>query len=98
MDAFDFRKIINEKSFKKIWGELQGNAVKTAPKGFDKAHDNIDLIRQKQFIFRRSFTDKEVLSPTFLDEIDKSYKAIRPYFNFMGDVLTTNLNGESLLG
>lgn len=97
LDGSEFREIINEKSFKKIWGKLEGEAVKTAPKGFDKDHKNIDLIRQKQFIFRRSFTDKEVLLPTFLDEVDKSYKAIRPYFNFMGDVLNTNLNGESVL-
>lgn len=98
LDASDFREIINKKSFKKIWGELQGDSVKTAPKGFDRDHENIDLIRQKQFIFRRNFTDKEVLSPTFIDELGKSFKAVRPNFDFMSDVLTTNLNGESLLG
>jgi uncharacterized protein (TIGR02453 family) len=97
LDASEFREIIEEKSFKKIWGELQGDAVKTAPKGFDREHGNIDLIRHKQFIFRRNFTDKQMLSPTFIDEIDTSFKAVRPYFDFMGDVLTTNLNGESLI-
>ncbi|WP_373518363.1 DUF2461 domain-containing protein [Pricia sp.] len=97
LDASEMRKISNEKSFKKIWGELEGDAVKTAPNGFDKDHENIDLIRQKQFIFRRNFTDAEVLLPTFLDEIDTSYKAIRPYFDFMGEVLSTNLNGESVI-
>jgi uncharacterized protein (TIGR02453 family) len=96
LDASEIREIINEKSFKKIWGELRGDAVKTAPKGFDREHENIDLIRHKQFIFRRNFTDMEVLSPTFIHEINKSFKAIRPYFDFMSDVLTTNLNGESL--
>ena len=97
LDASEFREIINENSFKKIWGELQGDAVKTAPKGFDKLHENIDLIRHKQFTFSRSFTDKEVISPLFLNEIDKSFKAVRPYFDFMSDVLNTDLNGESLL-
>lgn len=97
MDATEFRNIINEKSFKEIWGELQGDGVKTAPKGFDKEHQNIDLIKKKQFIFVRNFTDKEVLSDAFLDEVDASFKAIRPYFDLMSDILTTNLNGESLL-
>lgn len=96
-DATEIRAIINNKPFQKIWGEMQGDAVKTAPKGFDKAHENIDLIKRKQFIFVRNFSDKEVLSPGFIDEIEKSFKAIRPYFDYMGDVLTTNLNGESLL-
>lgn len=97
MDAEPFRKVINEKKFKKVWGDLQGEEVKTAPKGFDKAHQNIDLIKRKQFIFVRNFTDQEVLSNNFIEEIDDSFRAIRPYFDLMGDILTTNLNGESLL-
>ena len=97
MDASEFRKVIGEPSFKKIWGDLAGDAVKTAPKGFDREHPDIDLIQKKQFIFVRNFSDKEVLSDSFLQEVDKSYHAIRPYFDLMSDILTTNLNGESLL-
>ncbi|MDT0558694.1 DUF2461 domain-containing protein [Ichthyenterobacterium sp. W332] len=97
MDDQDIREIITNKKFKSVWGELVGDEVKTAPKGFNKEHTAIDLIRKKQFIFTRKFTDKEVLSDGFLKEIDTSFKAIRPYFDYMSDVLTTNLNGESLL-
>lgn len=96
-DAAPFRKVINEKTFAKIWGNLQGDEVKSAPKGFDKSHKNIDLIKKKQFIFVRSFSDSEVLSNGFIDELDKSFRAIRPYFDIMSEILTTNLNGESLL-
>ncbi|NDV14963.1 TIGR02453 family protein [Muricauda sp. TY007] len=97
MDTDEFREVINQKELKSVWGELQGDGVKTAPKGFDKEHPDIDLIRKKQFIFIRKFNDKEVLSSSFIDEVDKSYKAIRPYFDLMSDILTTNLNGESIL-
>ncbi len=97
MDASDFRKVINGKNFKSVWGELQGDGVKTAPKGFDKEHPDIDLIKKKQFIFVRNFSDKEVLSQNFINEVNESFKSIRPYFDLMSDILTTNLNGESLL-
>ena len=97
MNADEFREVINQKELKTVWGELQGDEVKTAPKGFDKAHPDIDLIRKKQFVFMRSLTDDEVLSPNFLDQVDKSYRSIRPYFDLMSDILTTNLNGESIL-
>ncbi len=97
LDASDFRKVIEDKKFKKIWGELQGDQVKTAPKGFDKEHENIDLIKKKQFIFVRNFTDDEVLGDDFGKKIGASFKAIRPYFDLMSDILTTNLNGESIL-
>jgi len=97
MDADEMRKIINAKKFKSVWGNLVGDEVKTAPKGFNKEDKNIDLIKKKQFIFTKKFTDKEVTSPDFLDKVDEAFKTIRPYFNYMSDVLTTNLNGESLL-
>ncbi|AYN68055.1 DUF2461 domain-containing protein [Euzebyella marina] len=96
-DASEMRDLMNDKSFKDIWGTLKGDTVKTAPKGFDKNHENIDLIKYKQYIFIRNFTDKEVLSNQFKDKVCESFKAIRPYFDYMSDVLTTNLNGESLL-
>lgn len=97
MDASSFRKVVNDKALKSVWGELQGDGVKTAPKGFDKEHPDIDLIKRKQFIFVRNFSDKEVLSASFAEEVDNTFRAIRPYFDLMSDILTTNLNGESIL-
>ena len=96
-DASEIRAIVNAPDFKKYFGTLKGDAVKTAPRGFDKNHPNIDLIRLKQFIVTRSFTDKEVLSPNFLTEIISSFKAMRHYLDYMSEVLTTNLNGESMI-
>ena len=97
MDADDMRNIMNAKNFKSIWGNLVGDEVKTAPKGFNKDHKNIDLIKKKQYIFTRKFTDEEITSNDLLDTVDVSFKAIRPYFNYMSDVLTTNLNGEPII-
>lgn len=97
MDADEMRKIMKNKKFKEVWGGIVGDEVKTAPKGFNKEDKNIDLIKKKQFIFTKKFTDKEILAPDFLNRVDDAFKTIRPYFDYMSDVLTTNLNGESLL-
>lgn len=97
LDSSEFRKVITNKKLKAIWGDLVGDELKTAPRDFDKEHKNIDLIKKKQFIFVRHFTDKEVLDPNFMLEVSNSFKAIRPYFDLMSDILTTNLNGESLI-
>ncbi|MFD1162186.1 DUF2461 domain-containing protein [Hwangdonia seohaensis] len=97
MDDSEIRKIIGNKSFKSIWGGFVGDEVKTAPRGFDKEHKAIDLIKKKQYIFVKKFTDKAVLDANFLDDINTSFKAIRPYFDYMSDVLTTDLNGVSLI-
>lgn len=97
LDADEFRKVVGNKKLKNLWGDIVGDEVKTAPKGFDKEHANIDLIRKKQYIFVRKFSDKEVLSKDFAKQVNDSFKAIRPYFDLMSGILTTNLNGESLL-
>lgn len=97
MDSSEFREILNDPAFKKVWGKLQGEELKTSPKGFDKEDPNIDLIRKKQFIFVKHFSDQEVFSPEFKNTVNESFKAIRPYFDLMSEILTTNLNGETLL-
>lgn len=97
MDDTEIRQIISNKSFKNVWGDLVGDELKTAPRNFDKDHPAIDLIRKKQYIFTKKFTDQEVLSSTFLEEVNTSFKTVRPYFDYMSDVLTTNLNGELLI-
>lgn len=96
MDDEEIRAIIADENFKKYFGELKGEELKTAPKGFDKTHPAIDLIRKKQYLISRSFTDKEVTSENFKTEVLATFKAMRPFFDYMSDVLGTNLNGESL--
>lgn len=97
LDSEPMRKILADKEFKGTWGALVGDEVKTAPKGFNREDPNIDLIRKKQFIFTKKFSDKELTSDDFLHKIDKAFKAIRPYFDYMSEVLTTDLNGVSLI-
>jgi uncharacterized protein (TIGR02453 family) len=98
MDTTTLEKITANKTFKKYFGELQGDeGVKTAPKGFDKNHPAIDLIKKKQFVVMRKFKDTEILSPDFGKEVMATFIAMRPFFDYMSEVLTTDLNGESLI-
>ncbi|WP_375239936.1 DUF2461 domain-containing protein [Aurantibacter sp.] len=97
MDDDEIRDIMSNKLFKSVWGTMEGDELKTAPRDFDKEHKAIDLIRKKQFIFTKKYTDKEILSSGFINSVNENFKTIKPFFNYMSDVLTTNLNGESLI-
>lgn len=98
MDSSEIREILKQKDFKKAFGGFnQENAVKTAPNGFSKEDQNIDLIRLKSLVVKHPFTDEEVFAPDFKDNLLNHYQLLHPFFNYMSDVLTTNLNGESLL-
>ncbi len=97
--AFDdkpLRQIISDPVFVETFGELKGDAVKTAPKGFSREHPAIDLLRHKQFIVTRNFTDKEVKADNFLEEVVTTFCRMRPFLDYMSEVLTTDANGLPL--
>ena len=60
LDGKEYRNLINAPAFKNIWGELQGNKVRTSPKGYAKDHPDIDLLRLKQHIFMIRYTEEEL--------------------------------------
>ena len=97
IDASELRHIIDSPNFKKFFGTLEGEELKTAPKGFDKNHPDIDLLRKKQFLITRRFSDSEVMNKNFESEVLKTFIAMRPFLDYMSNVLTTNINGESLV-
>lgn len=90
----ELKQILNSKKFKSTFGQLWGEALKTAPKGFDKDHPHIDLIRMKQFLISKSFTDEEVLAKNFHLKMNAAFKEMRPFFDYMSLALTTDANGE----
>jgi uncharacterized protein (TIGR02453 family) len=94
--AFDpapLRKILSSKPFVSTFEALQGEQLKTTPKGFEAMHEAIDLLRYKQFLLIKKFTDQEVLSEHFLKEANLTFKNMRPFFDYMSEVLTTDING-----
>lgn len=92
-DATPMRKIISNRSFISMFKSLQGEQLKTAPKGFDADNEAIDLLRYKQFLLIRKFSDEVVLSAAFLEEASLTFQAMRPFFDYMSEVLTTDTNG-----
>ena len=95
-DAKELRDIISSKEFFSVWGNLEGSELKTAPRNFDKNHPDIDLIRKKQFIFSISYSDEEVCEPQFINKLENALKMVRPFTDYMSDVLTSDENGEPL--
>lgn len=95
-DAKPLRKILASKKFKDTFGELMGAQVKSAPRGYDKDHPEIDLLRYKSMYVFKSYSDKQVTDPKFIKEVIKTWKALQPFFAYMTDILTHDLDGVPL--
>lgn len=90
----ELQQILESQEIKKAFGKLAGEELKTAPKGFDKNHERIHLIRKKQFLLTHQLSDKEVLDSNFEQKVVEIFHTARPFLDYMTDVLLTNLNGE----
>ncbi|MEO1254406.1 MAG: DUF2461 domain-containing protein [Bacteroidota bacterium] len=95
--AIPLREIIESKPFKKNFGKLLGAQLKTAPRGFEKDHPDIDLLRYKQFILKHNLSQDQVLDPNLPHIISNIFMEMRPFLDIMTEVLTTDLNGISLI-
>jgi uncharacterized protein (TIGR02453 family) len=97
MDSSQIEIVTQEATFVDYFGDLKGVSLKTAPRGFEKDHPNIKWLRMKQFLAFRNFTDEEVTHKDFADQMTETFIAVRPFFDYMTDVLTTDMNGVSVL-
>jgi uncharacterized protein (TIGR02453 family) len=97
IDGQQFKSIINQKKIKDIWGDMKGEELKTSPKGFNIDHEHIDIIKKKQFIFIKKLKEDDILDNNFQRQLVNYFESIRPFFDYMSEVLTTNLNGESII-
>jgi uncharacterized protein (TIGR02453 family) len=95
-DQEEFRTVLNSDKFKSVFGVLEGEQLKTCPKGFDKDSTAIDLLRYKQFLIKKDFSDDEVLKAGFLQNTNEVFEAMRPFFDLMSYILTTDANGVPL--
>ena len=79
----EFKGILEDPEFKKQFPELEGEKLKTTPKGYDVENPAIDLLRHKSWNITHMFTDKEVLSDTFLDKVIELMKTAKPMNDFL---------------
>ncbi|MEM8485416.1 MAG: DUF2461 domain-containing protein [Bacteroidota bacterium] len=96
-DAEPLRDVLEGKAFKKFFGSMEGQKLKTAPKGFDKTHPDIDLLNHKQFLVKHTYTDSDVLAEGFEQQVAMGFSKMLPFLEVMTGYLTTDMNGESLL-
>lgn len=81
-------KILNEKKFKKDFGNLwDEDKLKTMPKGYPKDHPHIELLKLKSFMVLHYFTDAEVTNKKFVKNLAGIMKTAKPLNDFLIEAL-----------
>jgi len=86
-DGKAFRKLINAKSFKNKFGEIQGDVSKRIPKEFKEAAQIEPLVANKQFYFVAEREPELLLQKDLLKEIMKYWKTMKPVSEFLKNAI-----------
>ena len=79
----EYKEIIDAPDFKHEFPEMYDDKLKTAPKGFPKDHEFIDLLRYKSFIFSKSFSDADVTSDKYVENVVDAFEKLYPVNAFL---------------
>lgn len=68
--------------------EIGGERLKSAPRGFEKDHPRIELLRMRTVLGSRSYGfEPFVHTPEVLDRIRDDWRRLRPLVNWVGDAV-----------
>lgn len=84
-EASKFINILNNKDFVKYFGKIDGDKLKTPPRGYTSDNPNIELLKFKSYLALNEVTDKAVLSAGYSDHVISVLKAMKPFNDFMND-------------
>lgn len=87
-DSSDFDNFLKSLEYEHLFGgELIGERVKSAPRGYALDHKSIELLRFKNFSVRSRLTSEELLEGGFEEKVMKIVKAAEPMRKYLNDAL-----------
>lgn len=86
-DADAFHAVTGAPDFVAEFGAVEGERLKTAPKGYDPAHPEIETLRLKQVTAFHHFSDQYVLASDFEEQVIQACRAMRPFLDYLNGVL-----------
>lgn len=83
--SFDeWKKIINDKTFKKYFTKVDGiEVLSRPPKGYTVDNPAIEFLKMKSYIVSRPLADTELTDKKLLKEVAKTFDAMKPMIDFL---------------
>ena len=85
--AEEFKVITANPAFVAQFGKVEGERLKTAPKGYDRAHPEIELLQLKEVTAFHHFPDQEVLAAEFPQHVLAGCHAMKPFVDYLNEVI-----------
>ena len=91
----EFLAILQARPFRKIFGELEGERLRTMPKGFSADSEAAEYIRYKQFLFAKVFAPKVATTARLLPAILECFQTGMPLIRLLAQPAFRSLSVSS---
>jgi uncharacterized protein (TIGR02453 family) len=86
-DSKKLKKILEDKTFTKLFGKLEGESLKKAPQGYSPDHPDIELLKLKEWTVSHPLTDAQIVDSGLIDQVVDLFSAMKPFVRYMNDIL-----------
>ena len=77
-----FLKIIQNKDFRDVFGEIEGEKLKSAPKGYSRDNRYIEFLKLKSYLASRIISDKDITGGSVLILLSRDARVMKPLNDF----------------
>ena len=78
-----FKLVLEDVQFKKQFGVIEGEQLKTVPKGYEATNPAAEYLRMKSFIAGHCLTDEEITSRASIKQCVEIFATMTPFINFL---------------
>ncbi len=84
----EYKAIIDREGFRKFFGGIFGEKLKTAPKGFPKDFPDIDLLKNKHYAVTHRVEDDFWFSGSLVDDVAEMFSALYGLNRFLNNAIS----------
>ncbi len=88
----EYTEVLENKDFKSVFTLEYFDRLKTAPKGFPKEWEHIELIKNRNYALGHPVTEEELYAPDFLTNAIEVFKIIHPFNRYLNRAVDENIN------
>ena len=79
----EWDKLVKDRKVTKLFGEIHGDGLTRAPRGFDPEHPHIEDIKRQTFFLMRQVEPATAQRADFVKEVETAFKAASPMMRFI---------------
>ena len=79
----EFEKIVGDKKFKKLFGNVEGERLVKTPQGYAEAHPAIEYLKLKSFTVSNNMPDTDLTGKQAAKKVMEVFTAMQPFVEFL---------------